>query len=389
MQHTIVHDPPTLGGARAILGALLKLAGLAILLIVILAFPAFSQQLGVRTLEFNTFGRYTDFGPATNLQSGVGGGLRLGYFVQPRWELEGGVGFTRVDRIAGRGTQNVVPVLFDVTYNYPIGWYQLLLGGGAVYYKYGSSHAWGTTLSAGVRLAFGPTAALRVDGTREYINRSDDVSRHSNWGFRLGLSWMLPKRSMTYEFLPISRAELAIPDAVRMPLLRESDPVAIMGLETDRARRDSVIRQDSIRSESLPRLAEAQIAALPRVELHYRMTTTIHFDVGSSEIRSDAIAALETKLDLLRGIPTLRIRIEGQADVRGSSASNITLAWKRAGAAKLWLTNRGIAADRIDAVGFGEGRPLCEDGYESCSSQNRRNEFVIVAGADAVARGTQ
>jgi outer membrane protein OmpA-like peptidoglycan-associated protein len=362
MQHTIVHDPPTLGGARAILGALLKLAGLAILLIVILAFPAFSQQLGVRTLEFNTFGRYTDFGPATNLQSGVGGGLRLGYFVQPRWELEGGVGFTRADRIAGRGTQNVVPVLFDVTYNYPIGWYQLLLGGGAVYYKYGSSHAWGTTLSAGVRLAFGPTAALRVDGTREYINRSDDVGRHSNWGFRLGLSWMLPKRSMTYEFLTTSRAELAIPDAVQMPLLRESDPVAIMGLETDRARRDSVIRQDS----------------------YDRMSTTIHFDVGSFELRSDAIAALEAKLDLLRAIPALRIRIEGQADVRGSSASNITLAWERAGAAKLWLTNRGIAAERIDAVGFGERRPLCEDSHESCWSQNRRNEFVIVAGADVV-----
>lgn len=389
MQHIIVHDPPTLGGARAILGTLLKLAGLAILLVAILAFPAFSQQLGVRTLEVNTFGRYTDFAPATNLQSGVGGGLRLGYFVHPRWELEGGVGFTRVERTTSAGTENVVPVLFDVTYNYPIGWYQLLLGGGAVYNKYGSSHAWGTTLSAGVRLAFGPTAALRVDGTREYINRSDDVGRHSNWGFRLGLSWMLPKRSMTYEFLTISRAELAIPDAVRMPLLRESDPVAIMGLETERARRDSVSRQDSTRSESAPRLAAARIAGLPSVELHYRMGTTIHFDVGSSEIRSDAIAALETKLGLLQAIPTLWIRIEGQADVRGSTAHNITLAWERAGAAKLWLTNRGIAADRIEAVGFGVGRPLCEDGYESCWSQNRRSEFVIIAGADAVVRGTQ
>jgi outer membrane protein OmpA-like peptidoglycan-associated protein len=389
MQHIIVHDPPTLGGARAILGALLKVAGLAILLIAILAFPAFSQELGVRTLELNTFGRYTDFAPATNLQSGVGGGLRLGYFVHPRWELEGGVGFTRVDRTTSAGTENVVPVLFDVTYNYPIGWYQLLLGGGAVYNKYGSSHAWGTTLSAGVRLAFGPTAALRVDGTREYINRSDDVGRHSNWGFRLGLSWMLPKRSMTYEFLTISRAELAIPDAVQMPLLRESDPVAIMGLESDRARRDSVIRQDSTRSESAPRLAEVQTARLPSVELHDRMGTTIHFDVGSSEIRSDAIAALETKLGLLQAIPTLWIRIEGQADVRGSTAHNITLAWERARATKLWLTNRGIAADRIEAVGFGVGRSLCEDGYESCWSQNRRSEFVIIAGADAVVRGTQ
>ena len=386
MQHVVVHDPPTLG-ARAIIGLVLKVVAFALLLTAILAFPAFSQQVGMRTLEFNTFGRYTDFGPAINLQSGVGGGLRLGYFVQPRWELEAGVGFTRVDRITGKGTENVVPVLFDVTYNHPIGSHQLLLGGGAVYNKYGSfSHAWGTTLSAGVRLAFGPDAALRVDGTREYVNKSDDVGRHSNWGLRLGLSWMLPKRNTIGESMTISRGELAMVDRVRMPVLRVSDPVAIMGLETDRERRDSISRQDSIRGQRTQSLAEARVAGLPRVELYDRMSTTIHFDIGSSEIRSDAVAALEAKLDLLRGIPALRIRIEGQADVRRSSASNITLAWKRAEAAKLWLTNRGIANDRIEAVGFGEGRPICGDSHESCWWQNRRNEFVIVAGAVTGAR---
>ncbi len=386
MQHLIVHDPPTLR-VREIVGALLKLAGVAILLTAILAFPALSQQLGARTLELSTFGRYTDFAHTTNLQSGVGGGLRLGYFVHPRWELEGGVGFTRVARLTGTATENVVPILFDVTYNYPIGWYQLLLGGGAVYNKYGTSHAWGTTLSAGMRLAFGPTAALRVDGTREYINSSDNVGRHSNWGFRLGLSWMLPKRNMADEYITVGRAGLATVDLVRMPLLRESDPVAILGLEAERVRHDAASRQDSIRGERTQQLTEARVAGLPRVELYDRMSTTIHFDVGSSEIRPDAIAALDAKLDLLRKIPALRIRIEGQADVRGTNAANIPLAWKRAGAAKLWLTNRGIAADRIEAVGFGELRPLCGDSHESCWWQNRRDEFVIVAGADAVLEG--
>jgi outer membrane protein OmpA-like peptidoglycan-associated protein len=388
MQHAIVHDPPTLGG-RAILRALLKLAGLALLLTAILAFPAFSQQLAPRTFELNTFGRYTDFAPATGLHAGVGGGLRLGYFVHPRWELEGGVGFTRVDRMSETGAQNVVPVLFDVTYNYPIGWYQLLLGGGAVYNEYGSSHAWGTSLSAGVRLAFGPTAALRIDGTREYINKSDDVTRHSNWGLRLGLSWMLPQRAVIGDNMTFSRDELILVDFIRMPVLRESNPVAIMNLETERVRRDSASRQESIRTERTQRLAEARVAGLRRVELYDRMSTTIHFDIGSSEIRPDASAALESKLDLLREIPALRIRIEGQADVRGSSASNITLAWKRAEAAKLWLTNRGVANDRIEVVGFGEGRPICEDSHESCWSQNRRNEFVIVAGAGADVQGNQ
>ena len=110
MHHAIVNDPPTFG-VRAILSLLLRIGVVAALLTAILAFPALSQQIGVRTLELNTFGRFTDFAPATNLQSGIGGGLRLGYFVHPRWELEGGVGFTRVDRVAGPHGPRVDPVL--------------------------------------------------------------------------------------------------------------------------------------------------------------------------------------------------------------------------------------------------------------------------------------
>lgn len=148
-------------------------------------------------------------------------------------------------------------------------------------------------------------------------------------------------------------------DVVRMPLLRESDPVAIMGLETARARRDSASRQDS----------------------RDGVDATIHFDVGSSKVRSDASVTLGETLVLLRSFSALRIRIEGQADVPGSTAYDITLAWDRAGAAKLWLTNHGMDPDRIDAVGYSEGRPLCGSRISACSLGIRRDEFLIVAGA--------
>lgn len=382
MHHAIVYDPPTLG-VRAILSLFLKIGIVAGLLTAILAFPALSQQLGVRTLELNTFGRFTDFAPATNLQSGIGGGLRLGYFVHPRWELEGGVGFTRVDRVAGSESRDIMPLILDLTYNLPIGSNQLLLGGGAVHNDYGSYDAWGTSLTAGVRLPVGRSAALRVDGTREYINGGDTLRRHSNWGFRLGLSWMLPKASVPSERITISRGELATVYPVPMPPLRESNPVAILRLEADRAARDSVSHRDVLGGTGIPR-----VVALRSIEMHDRMSMAIHFDVGSAVIRPDALAALEAKLDLLRAIPAMQIRIEGQADARGSSASNTTLAWERAEAAKRWLTARGIASDRIDAVGFSSWRPICEDRQESCLWQNRRAEFVIVAGADVAAPRT-
>ena len=112
MRHAIVHDPRSMG-ARSLIAFVLKASVVALFLIAVLGFAAFAQQPGVRTLELNTFGRYTDFAPSTNLQSGVGGGLRLGYFVLPRWELEGGIGFTRVDPVAGSGSRSVVPILLE------------------------------------------------------------------------------------------------------------------------------------------------------------------------------------------------------------------------------------------------------------------------------------
>ena len=145
-----------------------------------------------------------------------------------------------------------------------------------------------------------------------------------------------------------------------MPLLLDSDPVAIMGLETDRARRDSVSRSDA-------------------------GGATIHFDAGSSKVRSDASTKLGETLERLRSHPAVRIRIEGQGDVRGSTANDITLAWDRAGAAKVWLINHGMARDRIDAVGYSEGR--CEELNAVCSWPIR-DEFLIVAGADAVVRAS-
>ncbi len=142
--------------------------------------------------------------------------------------------------------------------------------------------------------------------------------------------------------------------SIRMPVLRESNPVAIMQLENARSLRDTT-------------------------------GATLRFDVGSSAIGSEAAAALNASLEMLRAKPTLRIRIEGRADNGASNADNTNLAWTRAGATKLWLTSQGIASDRIDAVGFSAARPVCQEPPAICEAKGRRAEFLIVAGTiDAI-----
>lgn len=81
----------------------------------------------------------------------------------------------------------------------------------------------------------------------------------------------------------------------------------------------------------------------------------------------------------------MRIRIEGNADARGSDEYNIALAQRRAAAAKKYLVDNGIAADRIDLLSNGEEKPKCTEATEDCYQQNRRDDFfIITVGSDSI-----
>jgi peptidoglycan-associated lipoprotein len=53
---------------------------------------------------------------------------------------------------------------------------------------------------------------------------------------------------------------------------------------------------------------------------------------------------------------------------------------RRAAAAKLYLTQHGIDAARVETVSYGEERPVCQEHDESCWAKNRRAEFAVLAG---------
>jgi peptidoglycan-associated lipoprotein len=82
----------------------------------------------------------------------------------------------------------------------------------------------------------------------------------------------------------------------------------------------------------------------------------------------------------MTGNPSVRIRIAGHTDERGSDEYNLALGQRRAAAAKRYLTERGVEGARIDVISYGEERPAVQGGDESAWQQNRRAEFEIVAG---------
>jgi len=69
--------------------------------------------------------------------------------------------------------------------------------------------------------------------------------------------------------------------------------------------------------------------------------------------------------------------VEGHCDERGTEAYNLALGERRARSVRDYLVTRGIAADRISTISYGEDRPVCREANEACWSQNRRAAFVV------------
>ena len=105
----------------------------------------------------------------------------------------------------------------------------------------------------------------------------------------------------------------------------------------------------------------------------------LNFALASSEPLPESMGELEQLYGLMNTNTSLKIAIHGHTDNSGSAESNVTLSQKRAEAVKKFLTDKGIAADRISCKGFGEKKPIDTNETEEGRARNRRTEFVVVS----------
>lgn len=99
------------------------------------------------------------------------------------------------------------------------------------------------------------------------------------------------------------------------------------------------------------------------------------FEQGKADLNDDAKFALHDLAKVLTRNPELKLSIEGHTSSEGDSIVNLKLSQDRAQAAVDFLVNKeGIAAERLQAKGFGSSKPLNKDSLE----MNRRTEFIIL-----------
>ncbi len=152
-------------------------------------------------------------------------------------------------------------------------------------------------------------------------------------------------------------------------------------------RADSIARVRAAERKAAEARAKAEAAAAHEkavAEAKATLEEMVHFDFDKSDIRDDAAAILRRKVAVLRASPQVQIRIEGFADERGSTEYNLALGERRAEAVKNFLTGYGLAASRFTTFSYGEARPIDPAHNEEAWAKNRRDQFVITAGANAI-----
>jgi OOP family OmpA-OmpF porin len=106
------------------------------------------------------------------------------------------------------------------------------------------------------------------------------------------------------------------------------------------------------------------------------MLRGILFDTGKADIRAESAPLLAEIVTLLQQDRGLRLLVEGHTDNVGSAAGNLALSRRRAQAVVRWLVDRGIAAERLQAEGRGDTRPVADNRTEAGRAQNRRVVLV-------------
>ena len=107
---------------------------------------------------------------------------------------------------------------------------------------------------------------------------------------------------------------------------------------------------------------------------------SVYFDSGKSTLKGDGTPArLDAIKEILKNYPNAVFSVEGHTDSDGSNAYNQKLSEDRANAVKAALVNRGIKADNLSTVGFGETKPVATNKTKAGKANNRRTEVKSVS----------
>ena len=108
------------------------------------------------------------------------------------------------------------------------------------------------------------------------------------------------------------------------------------------------------------------------------------FDTGRAELKPGAQRSIEQIAAFLNENPERRVQIEGFTDSQGSNDYNLELSQRRADAVAMAIIQRGVDAQRVRAMGYGEEFPVASNANVGSRQLNRRVEVIVSNDENAI-----
>lgn len=332
---------------------------------IVAASPVHAQRRG--TIELGAFGSLSSYDNGLNIDNGSGGGFRIGAFLDPRWAVEFDGSGMGANRLAGTPNNLHVTSLSARLSMTPLVYGRLsaMISAGGVHTDYGLQSSYGMSGSLGAKFAVNDRVALRVDAITDYMPKRKDT----NTSFRAGFSVFRQ---------PASRTQTVTVLGPPAPAVMHMDSVSA----TEQRRLRQIDASYNALRDSLARPTLDKPMAPSSATALATMQQMIHFATDSSILSDSAKATLDSKIEIFRNNPAMRIVIVGNTDERATDAYNLALGGRRADAAKAYLVSKGVDPIRIEIGSRGESKPIAAGTSTDAQAQNRRAEFRLLLASD-------
>jgi outer membrane protein OmpA-like peptidoglycan-associated protein len=104
----------------------------------------------------------------------------------------------------------------------------------------------------------------------------------------------------------------------------------------------------------------------------------VYFDTDSATITRDSAEILGKAAEAIKAVPAgTRLEVGGHTDNTGDAAANLTLSQQRADAVVARLGELGVGPGLLTAKGYGQDKPIADNGTDAGRALNRRIEFNV------------
>lgn len=105
----------------------------------------------------------------------------------------------------------------------------------------------------------------------------------------------------------------------------------------------------------------------------------VYFNFNKFNVENQYKDMLKQKSDLMKQYPSIRVRIEGNCDDRGTQEYNLALGERRARAAYEYLVMMGVNPNQLEMISYGKENPAVQGNNEAAWTKNRRDDFRVIA----------